>query len=123
MGNYESRTAKPNLARGLADNLAGFVSDHPQVDKSARPIWQPQFATQDPGNHLSRLCDLGTDIPHLEVKPPEPEAEIAFQQSVADRSDSAVSINHFVQQLFAGRIWASSSHGGSCTSSQHRPDR
>jgi hypothetical protein len=95
MGDSERRTAQPNLACGFADDLAGFVGDHPQVDRSARPIWQPQIATQDLSDHLSRLCDLGADIPELEVKPPESEAEIAFQQSVADRSDSVVLIDHW----------------------------
>jgi hypothetical protein len=103
VGDDESRTAKPNLTRDLADNLVGFVSDHPQVDRSARPIWHPQFATQDLGDHLSRLRNLGADIPQLEVKPPEREAQIAFQQLVADRSDCVVSINHFVQSPGAGR--------------------
>ena len=47
MGDDESRTAKPNLARGVADDLIGLIGDDRQVAQSARPIWQTQLATQN----------------------------------------------------------------------------
>jgi hypothetical protein len=117
MSDDESGTAKPNLARRLTDDLIGLIGDDPQVDQPARPIWQPQLATQKLGHPASCLGDLGADIPHLEVQPSKGEPQIAFQQSVADRSDPLILINHLKQHSFAGRIGASSPLGDACTSS------
>jgi hypothetical protein len=104
MGDDESRTAEPNLARGLADDLIGLIGDDPQMDQSARAIRQPQLATQKLGHHPSCLSDLRADIPHLEVQPSKCEPQIAFQQSVADRSDPVILINQLMPYSFAGRI-------------------
>ena len=94
VGDSERRTAQPNLARGLADNLVSFISDDPQVDGSARSIRQPQFATQDLGNHSPCFRNLGADIPYLKVQPPTRKPQIAFQQLVANSSDPLILINH-----------------------------
>jgi len=46
----------------------------------------------------------GADIAHLEVQASKRESQIAFQQSVADRPDPLILINHLMQDSFAGRI-------------------
>ena len=119
MPDDESRTAKPNLARGLADDLIRFVGDDPQVDQSLRPIRQSKLATQKLGHHPPRLRDLGADIPHLEVQPSEREPQIALQQSVADGPDPVILIDHLIQRSFAVRIRPSSPLGRLCTKSPH----